>query len=159
MNVVGSWQGKIQKVSLDGSAASEQLVFHLDIRRDWLGRLTGTVTAKSLYGKIGPGEVHGSARWRSIKFTWLLPVPYTIEFDGFRPLQSQPAGGEALPIQFNGKLENSGQSAYGEWQTTTWMMKRDSTRKILVILDHGRWRMSKQTGSQELARLLSAGLS
>lgn len=143
MNVSGSWQGKMQKVSLGGSPGSEQLLFQLDIRKDWLGRLNGTATAKSLYGNIGPGEVHGAARWRSIKFTWIPPVPYTIEYDGFRPLESQSAGGEALPIQFNGKLESSGRSAYGEWQTTTWMMERESHRKIQVIIDHGRWRMEK----------------
>jgi hypothetical protein len=83
--------------------------------------------------------------WRSIKFTWIPPVPYTIEFDGFQPLHDEPRGGDALPVRFEGKIDRSGQSAFGEWQTSTRMMKSESRRNVQVIIDHGSWQMEKHT--------------
>lgn len=134
----------MQKISLDGSPGSEQILFQLNLRQDWLGRLRGEARDKSLSGNLGIGAVHGSARWRSINFTWIPPVPCVIDFDGFRPLQSESAGGEALPIRFNGKIDRSGQSTHGKRRTAAWMMEGDSTKKIQVIIDVGRWLMQKR---------------
>jgi hypothetical protein len=145
MGLSGTWHGQMEKVSLDCSPASEQLLFQLDRRRDWLGRISGKATAKSLHGNIGPSRIMALSYGDRLNSTGFPPVPYTIEFDGFRPLHGEPRGGEAFPVRFEGKIELSGQSAFVKWRTSTWMMKSESRRKVQVIVDRGRWRMEKQT--------------
>ncbi|GMQ77591.1 MAG: hypothetical protein BMS9Abin02_0079 [Anaerolineae bacterium] len=152
MKISGFWVGEYQIKRLDGSMQSEPFPYSMKIKRDWLGRIYGTAKNGSASTLPGSGEICGAARWGRFNFTWQPVSPYYFDANGFRPQNKAEEAGSTMPIEFTGKIKNSGPEAYGTWRITTWWMEQNSTRKIKVILIHGSWRMHKfsQPGSRTI---------
>lgn len=141
------WKGQYQFVPIDGSQSSKACAYTMDIERTWLGKVTGRAFDGCDGALPGIGLIQGAIRWGAVRLTWIPAAAYRIEQARFRSSGDQEAGGSALPIEFEGKLDASGRKASGEWRILTWMMENETRRKLQVIIAHGTWSMDRETAA------------